>query len=378
VRSRPSAQSLGGALTLIALTAALVWSNVGGGSYERVWTGSPELRHWVNDGLLTFFFLVIGLELKREALFGDLRDAAHARLPVVAAAGGMVVPALLYAAINHGDAGSGGWAVPVATDIALAVGLVALLGDRVPRGARLFLIALAVIDDIGGIIVIAIIANRAVRAGWLALIVLALGGAAICLRRRETRWLALPIAVLAWYAALRAGIEPAIVGAAIGVLTPAALLGEGAERAGIERALAPWVACAVVPLFALANAGIHVTTTLFDDPAATRVAAGAVIGLVLGKVVGIAAATWIAVRLGIGRLPPDSAWRDIVGVAFMGGIGFTVALLIADLSFDDPALTTAAKAGILGGSALAAAAGALVLVSRPREAAGTGGAAGCS
>lgn len=399
-----------GALLLGATALALVWANSPWqGSYVRLWTTvldvsighwhlTEDLRHWVNDGLMAIFFFVAGVEIKRELVDGDLRDPRAAALPVLAALGGMVVPAILFAVVNVGGAGSHGWGVPMATDIAFAVGMVVLLGTRVPPGLKLFLLTLAIADDIGAIVVIALFYARSVDVVALGVAALAFG-AVLVLRHLGVLSLVpyAAVALVAWVAMFQSGVHATIAGVVLGLLTPArpyapvSLAKEWAtdlddepsltdlatmERLArhavspaerLEHLLHPLASCVIIPIFALANAGIAIRSGMLGGAGATRVALGVVVGLVVGKAVGISAASWLAVRLRLGVLPAGATWRHLVGVASLGGIGFTVALFVSGLAFDHPALGDAAKLGILTGSALAAAVGTVLLSFTPRS-----------
>ncbi len=357
-----------------------------------------DLRHWVNDGLMALFFFVVGLEIKRELVHGDLRDPRVAALPALAAAGGMAVPALLFLLVTLGDGATRGWGIPMATDIAFAIGVVALLGSRVPASLKLFLLTFAIVDDIGAIAVIAVFYATDVEPVFLAtaagLVLVMLG-----LRRLGVVWLA-PYVVLGagvWLATHTSGVHATIAGVVLGLLapaqplTPAAVSREWAQDLSddpgpaeldamnrlaqttvspverLEHRLHPWTSFVVVPVFALANAGVVVMADSFDAPATVGVAAGVVLGLVVGKLVGITAATWLAVRSGLGRLPEDTTWAMIVGIAAIGGIGFTVSLFVAELAYPPGAVQDAAKLGVLGASVMAAALGATLLVRAARR-----------
>ncbi len=341
-----------------------------------------SLHEWINDGLMSLFFLVVGLEIKRQLVHGELRDRRAAALPALAALGGMIVPAAFYIIWNLGGA-TDGFGVPVATDIAFAVGVVTLAGSRVPIGVRIFILTLAVVDDIGGIVVIAIFYAEGVSAAWLAVGVASLIGVWIA-KRVEVRSLVpyLCLGIICWYSLHQAGVEAAIAGVVFGLLTPAepfhdpSRLGEGiddfvdhfdrsehtvpTEIAAyvrevaspldrIEHRLAPWVSFVIVPIFAIANAGVSVSTTGLD----MNVFMGVLTGLVLGKLLGVVAFTWLAVRLGVGRLPDRPTWGHVVAIGATAGIGFTVALFVAGLSFDDEDLLRSAKLGILVASTAA-------------------------
>lgn len=369
-------EAAGGFVLLIAAVVALAWANSPwGGSYRTLWITDlslsvgrhvlvEDLRHWANEALMAVFFLVVGLEIKRELVHGELRDPRVAALPVIAAAGGMAVPALLYLLVTAGSDLSGGWGIPMATDIAFAVGVVALLGPRVPSSLKLFLLTLAIVDDIGAIVVIAVFYAGDVQPELLfvaaGLIAVMLG-----LRRAGIVWLA-PYVVLGigvWLATRASGIHPTTAGVVLGLLAPAHPLTAGAvspaER--LERLLHPWSSFVIVPLFALANAGVELRTDSFDRPGAARVTAAVVVGLWAGKALGITGAAWLAVRTGLGRLPEGATWPMVMGIAGIAGTGFTVALFIADLAFEPGPLESAAKIGVLFASTLAAAIGAVVL-----------------
>ncbi|MCU1378237.1 MAG: nhaA [Acidimicrobiales bacterium] len=344
-------ESAGGAVLLAATVVALVLANSPWHTgWADLWSGPAH--HWVNDGLMTLFFYVVGLEITRELTDGELRDPRTAALPVVAALGGMVLPALLFTAVVGSTAGGHGWAIPMATDIAFAVGVLGLLGPRVPPSLKLFLLALAIVDDLGAIVVIAVF--YADRTEPLALLFAAgMVSALVALRRARVEPL-LPYLVLGaglWLAMDASGIHPTIAGVVLAGCTPRAW------RERLEHRLHPVASFVVIPVFALANAGVHVDAGALDPPGAVRLAAGVAIGLVAGKALGVFGATWLAVRSGVGRLPEGATWTQLAGVAAVAGIGFTVSLFVADLAFPDAGLQAAAKLGILGGSVVAALAG---------------------
>ena len=374
------------------------------------------LHHAVNDGLMALFFLLVGLELKREILIGELSSLRDAALPVVAAAGGMAVPALLYLALNAGGPGAAGWGVPMATDIAFAVGILVLLGSRVPRNLIIFLTALAIADDLGAVLVIALfyageINQRALGAAGLVALLLVL------FNRGGVRN-PLPYAVAGfflWLFMLRSGVHATIAGVVLAfsiptrpACTPAdfearlsemleglrrdrldaataddplrnrgmASLAEAVEHAGravqsplqrMEHALAPWMGFVVVPIFALANAGIDLTTINWEGAFARPVTLGVMLGLVAGKFLGISAFCWLAVKTGLGRLPRGVRWGHMMGAAWLAGIGFTMSLFIAQLAFGDPALVEEAKLGILLASGVSATLGVTWLLLVKRE-----------
>jgi Na+:H+ antiporter, NhaA family len=359
---------LGGLVLLVATVAALVWANVAPHSYDDLWTThltigpsghsiTEDLQHWVNDGLMTVFFFVVGLEIKRELVRGELRDPRTASLPAIAAVGGMVLPAALYLAVNLGGAGGKGWAIPMATDIAFAVAVLALAGPRVPPNLKLFLLTLAIVDDVGAIVVIAIFYSGTIAIGWL-VAALATVGVILGLQRLGVhRVLAyvLPALVL-WICVLESGIHATIAGVVLGLLTPARPLGGRETLEAIETRLHPWSSFLVVPLFALANAGVHLGGDRLSDALDSRVAWGIVLGLVVGKPLGILAATAIGRRLRVGRLPEGVTLAHILAAGAAAGIGFTVALFVADLSYRGARLDEA-KAAILVASTVAGALG---------------------
>jgi NhaA family Na+:H+ antiporter len=398
-------------VVLLACTAvALAVSNSPwAGAYAAFWHTPVGLRvgpfelteslaHWVNDGLMTIFFFVVGLEIKRELVAGELRDPKTAALPATAALGGMVVPAAIYLLLQYGRPGEPGWGIPMATDIAFVVGFLALLGPRVPTGLKVFLLSLAIVDDIGAVLVIAVFYTGAIS--WVALGLAAAGFAATTLLNRlGVR--RVPVYVLVgagiWLAFLKAGVHPTVAGVLLGLLTPASawvgdrgladlladvlgrVRGQGAaalhhrpevhgrlvtaareavsplER--LEVALHPWVAFVIMPVFALANAGVRLEPAALAHPVAVAVA----LGLTLGKPLGIVAFSWVAVRLGLARLPAGVTWPVLWGAGCLAGIGFTMSLFIADLALDGP-LLDAGKIGTLTGSAVSATLGSLLLV----------------
>jgi len=362
-----SIEALSGIVLFVGAIAALVWANVSIASYRDVWQHELDLginlslQEWVNDGLMTAFFFVVGLEIKREVVRGELRDPRTVSLPVLAAIGGMVLPALLYTALNAGGAGAEGWAIPAATDIAFAVGVLALLGSRVPRNLKLFVLTLAIVDDIGAIIVIALFYSSGVELIWLAASA-AVVGAILLLQRLQVAWpLAYVVpAVVLWVCMYESGVHPTIAGVILGLLTPARPFGGRQVIEGLEHRLHPWTSFLIVPLFALANAGIVIdrdtVSRAFDSP----VTIGVAVGLVVGKTLGITLATVLGVRLRLGKLPDGVRWPHLVGGAAVAGIGFTVALFVADLSFGGARLENAII-GILAGSLLSGLVGAAVI-----------------
>lgn len=322
------------------------------------------LRFWVNEGLMTIFFLLVGLEIRRELHEGALASRRLAALPVLAAIGGMIAPALVFLAIDHGPLLRSGWAVPTATDIAFAVGVLALLGPRVPRGVRALLLALAIIDDIGAILIIAIFYSRGIALAGLATAaagtVVALG-LTRCPRVGATLAAVLYTAagVAIWIGLLRGGVHPTLAGVIIGLLVPVTRAAPNRPSASLRlsQALHPWVAYGIMPAFAFANAGIDFQGISFAAGPQTMLVAGVACALVVGKPLGIVLTALGALRLRLVTLPRGVTARGILTVGCLGGIGFTMSIFIAGLAFTDAALLAAAKLGILIGSACAAAVG---------------------
>lgn len=322
-----------------------------------------DLRWWVNDGLMTVFFFVVGLEIRREVHAGELSDLRRAALPIVAAVGGMLVPAALYSLFNYGHSSSVGWGVPMATDIAFAVGVLALLGNRVPPALRILLLALAVIDDLGAILVIALFYTQGVSflslglagLGLLGIIGLQVFGARSAL-------LYAPFALLTWAATYVSGVHPTIAGVAIGLLTPIPAWWSPlrladteelmAQIARLQHALHGWVAWLIMPLFALANAGVSLGRLNLEGDG-WRVFVGVVGGLVVGKALGVLGAARVCAALGIVLLPRGVGWRDVSVVGTVAGIGFTMALFVAQLAFPAGPLLETAKLAILSASGIA-------------------------
>lgn len=411
VREFLHVEAAGSVLLLLATLAALLWVNAPfdgwASGYDHFWHTpvaieigdwrlEESLQHWVNDGLMTLFFFVVGLEIKYELVHGDLRDPRTAALPIIGAVGGMVVPAALYLLIAGGGPAGDGWGIPMATDIAFAVGVLGVLGRRIPSAARLFLLTLAIVDDIGAIVVIAVFYTADLSLVWLAIAVALL--AVMALLRAGRVW-AIPVYVVlgvaTWFAMLESGVHATLAGVAIGLMTPAVallqpqvasdyaadclrdheldaeelhrlrfLLAESVpvvER--LQALLHPVSSYVVLPVFALANAGVVLGNGALQEAVTSTVALGIGAGLVIGKPLGILLACYLAVRLGAGRMPTDTSWAQIAGVGAVAGIGFTVSLFIAGLSFPgSEVLTTDAKVGILLASVIAAVVGVVILL----------------
>lgn len=403
-------QAASGIILLMMAVVALVWANSPWGHlYDALWhtpvvlglgpyTFTQSLHFWINDGFMTIFFFVVGLEIRREIYQGELSELKRATLPIAAAVGGMIVPALIYLALNTKAPGQHGWGVPMATDIAFAVGVLALLGDRVKPALRVLLLALAIIDDIGAILVIAIFYSAGVSLSGLAL---AAGGGALVLLLQaigvRSPLLYVPPGAVLWAGMLKAGVHPTIAGVVLGLMTPARSwlghrgfleksqhaidefkhrLTDGADdprelvdplrKLGnarreavppvvwLETRLHPWVAFVIMPLFALANAGVRIDGVRLGDPSLLAVSAGVAVGLVVGKPLGIMAASFLVVRLGVASLPRAIHWSGVLLVGLVAGIGFTMAIFVASLAFADPVYLGAAKLAVLVGSAVSA------------------------
>jgi len=403
-------QAASGIVLLIAAVLAVAWANSRWSDlYEHLWHtpvmvgfGGFELRYplhfWINEALMAVFFFVVGLEIRREIHEGELADLKRATLPIAAALGGMIVPALIYVSINPAPPAHHGWGVPMATDIAFAVGALTLLGKRVPAALRVLLLALAIIDDIGAIVVIAVFYTAGVDTSGL---LVAAGGVAAVIGMqsvgvRKALLYVAPGAVI-WWGLLRAGVHPTIAGVILGLLTPVrSWFGEEgflavaresvsevarlSERKGkdahelvaplarlaearrealppvvqLVSALNPWVAFGIMPLFAIVNAGVDVRGVQLDDPTLSSVMLGVIAGLTLGKPIGIVAASWLAVRIGIAALPRGVNWRGVLVVGCVAGIGFTMAIFVAGLAFQSAAMLGAAKLAVLLASAMTA------------------------
>jgi NhaA family Na+:H+ antiporter len=374
-------ETVGGALLLAAAAVAVVWaSSPWADGYERLrhTVVGPALLHldltleqWTSDGLLAVFFFVAGLELKRELVLGSLRDRAAAALPVVAAFTGMVVPALVYLAVSQGDPSARmGWAIPMATDIAFALAVLAVLGSALPTPLRAFLLTLAVVDDLGAILVIAVAFTSQLR-----LLPLVLAGLGVALwaflqhRRLTPGWLLVPLAVVVWALVHDSGVHATVAGVALGLLTRVRR-DDGEDEAPAERLehlVGPVSAGIAVPLFALFAAGVSARPADLRSAVADTAAVAVVAGLVVGKFVGVLGGAYLTARFTRARLDPSLSWSDLAGVSLLAGMGFTVSLLIADLSFDEPSRGAHVTTGVLVGSLLAATLAAVVLRARQRH-----------
>lgn len=361
---------MAGGLVLLAATAlALGWANGWPGAYESLWAWHPpfdllhlDLHGWINDGLMGLFFFVVGLEIKRELVAGELSSPRDAAMPVIAALGGMALPALLFLLINGGTATARGWGIPMATDIAFVLGALALLGPRAPAGLRLFLLAVAIVDDLGAIAVIAVAYSNGLSPGYLAAAVAVVGLVVLVRLTGAARPIVYVLPAIAlWFVVHRSGVHATVAGVVMGLLTPARPVGGRSVIDELQHRLHPFSALIVVPLFALANAGVMIRGDTLGGLAGSRVGWGIGLGLVVGKTLGVAGAALAAQRLGLGRLPADLTPRHVLGGAMLAGIGFTVALFVAELSFTGE-IRAEAKLAILTASLVAACAGSLALV----------------
>jgi len=409
----------GGFLLLFASIAALFWSNISPESYAHFWhkefslnigsaSLSHSLAHWVNDGLMTLFFFTVGLEIKREMLVGGLSDPRRAALPVAAAIGGMVFPALIYWWFNGGASSMSGWGIPIATDIAFSLAILSTLGRRIPFGIRIFLTAFAIADDLGAILVIALFYTPQIHLNYL------LGGIGVCavLFVMNRFWVRNPIGYLVmglilWYMVAHSGLHATITGVIVSMFIPARsryntdvfmkMVRERLEQIKcdgddcgytimvnrthldavhsinvacsrvetplqrMEHAMEPWVAYLILPLFALANAGVVLGALDLGTAALHPVTLGIIFGLALGKPVGIILFTWLTTKILRVNLITGATWSMILGVGFLGGIGFTMSLFISALSFTEPVFQEYAKIGIIGGSLVSGICGYAVL-----------------
>jgi len=424
---RFAAEEASGGLLLLACTvAALIWANSAfEHNYEALWEThltigvrqflmDEPLHFWINDALMAIFFFVVGLEIKRSIILGELASLRQAALPVVAAVGGMVVPAALYVMLNAGGEGADGWAIPMSTDIAFSLGVVALLGSRIPIPLKVFLTAFAIVDDVGAVLVIAVFFTETIH--WVNLAIG--GGLIVTLVLMNVIGLRSPlvyalVGAVVWVSFFKSGIHPTVAGVLVAMTVPLrvrinpeqfvargrALLdefagdGESGPRRGhlalttvrqrsaleeleiaarqvesplqrLEHSLHPIVAFAIMPLFALSNAGVLLDGDILGL-ATTPVSLGIILGLVIGKPLGIGIFSWIAVKSGLAFLPQGITWRQIIGVACLGGIGFTMAIFVGGLAFDDATLITEAKVGTLVASIISGGAGYLILRSSP-------------
>jgi len=395
-------ETSGSVLLFGATVVALVWANSPwSASYFALWKlplnlgrrplFSMDLHHWIDDGSMVLFFLVVGLEIKREIVKGELSSFKQAALPIMAALGGMILPALIYFALNRSGAGAPGWGIPMATDIGFALGVLALLGKRIPSNLRVFMLALAIVDDVGAILVIAFFYTPQISLSALAVAgVLLVVLVAVAMRPAPIS-VYVVVGFFFWAAVLSSGVHATIAGVILGLLAPikpkfrpeeladiaepllrnfrSQILGQDkssaeatlteldqllrdtdsiAER--LERSVHPWVSFFVLPLFALASAGVALSTERLKLASSSPIALGIFLGLLVGKSVGITAFSYLAVRTGIAAMAEGLTWSGIAGVGILAGLGFTVALFISGLSFEDEAVVTTAKVAVLAAS----------------------------
>jgi len=369
-------ETVGGIILLVAAVAALAMANSPWSdayvhlSEARLGPASLHLdltvAQWAADGLLAIFFFVVGLELKREFVAGDLRDPRRAMLPVVAAVGGMAAPALIFVAVNAGHGTTHGWAIPSATDIAFAVAVLAVVGTHLPSALRTFLLTLAVVDDLLGITVIAVFYTAEVDFLLLAGVLVPLALFAFVVRRAPRAWwLLVPLAVVAWALMHGSGVHATVAGVLLGFTVPARGDHSIAER--LEHVIRPVSTGFAVPVFAFFAAGVAVSGDVLSEAAGSPVTWGIVLGLVLGKPIGIVGSSMLLSATTRAQLDPSIRWIDVLGVAMLAGVGFTVSLLIGELAYDRIDLAEDVKIGVLGGSVLAAALASIVLRIRNRH-----------
>ena len=375
-------QAAGGIVLVIAAIVALIWANSPWHALYSDLLGVPvgvragalaldkPLLLWINDALMAVFFLLVALEIKREVVQGELSTARQATLPCIAALGGMLGPALVYSAINWGDPVTiHGWAIPAATDIAFSLGVLALLGERAPSSLKIFLLALAIIDDLGSIVIIALFYTADLS-------LLSLGLAAACVAALIVLNLAgvrniapyVLVGIVLWVCVLKSGVHATLAGVALGFAVP---LGSKSDTdsplRNLEHMLHPWVTYGILPIFAFANAGVSLTE-LSPSSLLDPVTLGIALGLYLGKQLGVMGTTWVAVRLGLGSAPSEVTWAQFYGMALLTGIGFTMSLFIGTLAFHGAEYGSAVRIGVLSGSLICALMGYLVLyAAAPRE-----------
>ncbi len=372
-------EAAGGLVLVVAAIVALVLANSPWSQgWESLWSTDlgvevggahwgMSLHHWVNDGLMVVFFLVVGLEIKRELVMGELREPRTAILPIVAAVGGAVLPAIIYLALNQGGPGASGWGVPMATDIAFALGVLALVGRGLPPGLRLFLATLAIVDDLIAVLVIALFYTSSVDLLGVAEVVVVMLLLVVANRRGVRSLLVYGVlGVALWLGVLVSGVHATVAGVLLAATIPAvvgAAPGDGRSTRSplvrLEDLLHPWSAYLVVPLFALANAGVRLEGGL--DSITGPIGLGIILGLLVGKPLGIVGFTWLLVRTSVATLPEGVTWRQLVGLGILAGIGFTMSLFIADLAALDEAGHRSAKLGVLAATVVTAAVGWVVM-----------------
>lgn len=356
----------GGGFVLIGATliSLIIANSAWGEGYINFWhieLANHSIEHWINDGLMAIFFLLVGLEIERELYVGELSSVKNAILPVIAAIGGMILPALFHIMFNAGEATASGFGIPMATDIAFALGILSLAGNRVPISLKIFLTALAIIDDLGAIAVIAIFYSNDFSASYFVaamviFLLLFLAGKI----KIYTLWLYIPAGIVMWYCMLQSGVHASIAGVLLAFAIPFHKVDEKNPSYHLQHKLHYPVAFVILPIFALANTAI-VFPENWQSAFTTKNSLGIISGLVLGKFLGIFFFTWLAVKVGLAKLSGELRWLHIAGVALLGGIGFTMSIFITNLAFDDAAIITASKMSILVASLIAAIAGLMVV-----------------
>ncbi len=372
-RKYVNANSVGGIILMGCVLLSLVIANIPAGRSFEQWlntyvgweTGTIGLRfsilHWINDGLMAVFFLLVGLEIKREMVEGELSTPSKAMLPVIAAFGGAILPAVIFALLNKGTATASGWGIPMATDIAFALAAISLLGKKVPGSLKIFLAALAIVDDLIAILVIALFYSSEIHLNYL----LYAGAVMILLvifNRLNVKglWFYLVPGLFVWYFIHHSGIHATIAGVLVAMTLPTTPDATQSPLEKLEHALTKPVNFLIIPLFALANTNIRFEASMLNGLTAP-LGLGIIIGLIAGKCAGILLSTWAGVRLGIGKLPRGAGWTHMAGLGLLAGIGFTMSIFISLLSFEDPLLVAEAKLAILVASVLAAILGCIVL-----------------
>ncbi|MBT9386419.1 Na+/H+ antiporter NhaA [Pseudooceanicola sp. CBS1P-1] len=369
-----SSDASGGIFLILATALALIVANSALGpaydewlhTYLKISFGESELKnsllHWINDGLMAVFFFLVGLELKYELLEGKLKNPSDVIMPGMAAVAGMACPAIVFVALNLGNAANlGGWAIPAATDIAFALGVLALVGPKVPSSLKIFLLTLAILDDMGAIVVIALFYTADLQVNYLLMALLPLA-AMFVLHKRKVHRVAplLMLGLVLWFLVLKSGVHATLAGVLTAFFIPLKDKYGKSPLHALEHGLSPYVLFFIVPLFAFGNAGVVLKGMTFSDlldPLALGVAGG----LVIGKQVGVFAVVWIMVKTGLARMPAGASWGHIYGVACLAGIGFTMSLFIGTLSFDDATMMNSVRLGVLVGSAISAVLGFTVL-----------------
>jgi NhaA family Na+:H+ antiporter len=372
-------EASGGILLMLSAVAALVVANSAlSGTYESV-LGSylavtldgeglkKPLILWINDGLMAIFFFLIGLELKREMMEGKLKNPADLVLPGMAAVGGMIVPALIFVFFNWGLPSISGWAIPAATDIAFALGILALMGTRAPASLKVFLLTLAILDDLGAIVIIALFYTAELKVDYLYLALLPLGGLIwLNLKGAHRVAPALMLGVVMWFFVLKSGVHATLAGVVTAFCIPLTDKWGKSPLHSLEHGLTPYVLYLIIPIFAFANAGVVLQGMTFADLFAP-LPLGIALGLIAGKQLGVFGITYVMVKSGMSRMPHGANWMHIYGVACLAGIGFTMSLFIGSLSFSDAAMMNQVRLGVLSGSAISALLGAAALLLAGRE-----------